>query len=284
VAEDSGAKLDKYEVRLTESVENLRSNAKWTLVAFGAIGTTLLAGSQLSSLGKFPLNDGRLWAAIAFAIVAMLAATAAVRSALKVANAGYVEFNNLSDADIRFVQDNPALLEGFESIENLKGWYNLCIEARFNAISQPVMNQAALTNAERWFNYVDGVIDNIMSYLHYNRIRQEAEESRGQLMDASIFAAISLLGFAWAANPKAESPVVVLTSPPSQATLALSESGKKSLAPLLGTSCINLDRIDIVLLSVSTTGSEVVTSKTKDCPLARFTITDNLGKLSPGAP
>ena len=279
--DDSGAKPDKYETRLTQSVENFRSNAKWTLVAFSAIGTTLLAGSQLSSIGKFPLNEPRLWAAAAFAVVAMLAATAAVRSALKVANAGYVEFSNLSKADTDFIErENPALLEGFETIENLKGWYALCIEKRFEVISQPAMDQAALANVERWFVYLDGLIDNIMSYIHFNKIRQQSEESRGQLIEASIFAAVALLGFAWAANPRIEQPVVVLSYPTPEATATLTDLGKKTLMPLLGTSCVALDRVPIIVLNVTTTGIDVVSMKSKDCALARFTLTDTLGRVS----
>src|SRR4029077_11575516 len=99
MADDSKSDSNKYDLRITQSVESLRNNAKWTLVAFGAIGTTLLAGSQLSSLGKFPLDDLRLWAALAFAGIALIAATLAVRSALQVANAGNVEIDHLKPGD-----------------------------------------------------------------------------------------------------------------------------------------------------------------------------------------
>jgi hypothetical protein len=282
--DDDAPKRDKYDLRLTQSVEDLRSNVKWTLVAFGAIGTTLLAGSQLSSLGKFTLAEPRLWGAIVFAITALGAAAYAVSSALKVANAGYVEFSHLDPADVKYVESNDTILQGFKTVDNLKLWYNTVIDERHTCLTHSPADKAAQESYEIWFNYLDGLVDGVVSYIHYNRIRTQSEDSRSQLIRASIVAAVALLGFAWAANPKAESPVVVLTSPPSQATLALSESGKRTLAPLLGTSCIKLDKIDIVLLSVSTAGSEVVTSKTKDCPLTRFTITDNLGKLFPGAP
>jgi hypothetical protein len=63
-------------------------------------------------------------------------------------------------------------------------------------------------------------------------------------------------------------------------TLALTGNGKKVLAPLLGANCVASDRMQVIVLNVSTTGSDVVSLKTKDCPLARFTITDPLGKLS----
>ena len=54
----------------------------------------------------------------------------AVRSALAVAYTGYVEFNNLSDDDIAYVQRNPALLEGFGTVTNLKDAYNAAIASR----------------------------------------------------------------------------------------------------------------------------------------------------------
>ena len=98
---DSGPAPDKYEKRSTEAVEYLRGNVRWTLVAFGAIGTTLLAGSQLSNIGKFGGGELRLWIAVAFALFALGAAAYAVRSALSpgVAYTGDVDIYDLKQAD-----------------------------------------------------------------------------------------------------------------------------------------------------------------------------------------
>lgn len=280
MTDEAASKPDKYDLRLTQSIEDLRSNVKWTLVAFGAIGTTLLAGSQLSSLGKFPLQEPRLWAAIIFATAALGAAAYAVWSALKVANAGYVEFYNLDPADVEYVQRNAALLEGFGTIDNLRDWYNTVIEERHACLTHSPVDEEAQASYEIWFNYLDGLVDTVVSYIHYNRIRQQAEKSRTRLIFASIVAAIALLGFAWAANPKEEKPVLVLQSPASAATLTLTDEGKKALTPLLGASCTALSQIEVIILNVTTAGSEVVTLTTKDCPLARFTVTGTLGRLA----
>ena len=109
--EGDSAKADKYESQLAQAVEHLRGNVKWTLIAFGAIGTTLLAGSQLSNLGKFQWTEPRLWVALLCALVALGVAAYAVRSALVVAYTGYVELNSLTDEDIAYVERNPALLK-----------------------------------------------------------------------------------------------------------------------------------------------------------------------------
>jgi hypothetical protein len=196
MADDPNSKPGKYEQRVTQSIDDLRSNAKWALVAFGAIGTTLLAGSQLSNIGKFALNDGRLWMALFCAGIALFAAVVAVRSALNVANTGYVEFDHLDEADNEYVRRNPALLEGFLTTDNLRAWYRLAIKERFETLTQPTVNAEDLDNSEAWLVYLDGVVDNIMSYIRYNRIKEQSDKSRSVLIVAIFIAAIAILGFA----------------------------------------------------------------------------------------
>jgi hypothetical protein len=284
MADDAEPTPGKYDLRLSQSVEDIRSNVKWTLVAFGAIGTTLLAGSQLSSLGKFALDEPRLWAALAFAMLALGAASFAVRSAQKVANAGYVEFYDLHPTDVQYVQRNAALLDGFATVDNLRAWYDNCVTARHAGLTDPA-DQETIENNETWFNYLDGLVDTVVSYVRYNRIRQQSEQSRSRLTWASIVAAVALLGFAWAANPKADQPaIVVLKSPASEAALTLTELGKQTLAPILGADCVAHVPIAVIVLSVGGPESDVVSLKTKDCALARFTIKDTLGKLSASSP
>jgi hypothetical protein len=104
------------------------------------------------------------------------------------------------------------------------------------------------------------------------------------LFGASIVAAIALLGFAWAANPKAEQATVILQSPISAAALKLTEQGKAVLSPIVGAQCAAQDHIDVIVLNVATTGSDVLTLKSKNCQLSRFSLTDALGKLSAVSP
>jgi hypothetical protein len=280
MAEAANKNTDPYEAAVTAAVDYLRGNVKWTLIAFGAIGTTLLAGSQLSSLGKFSYDEPRLWIAVWCALLALGAAAFAVYSAQKVAYSGYTELSSLSANDIAFIERNSALLEGFASFADLKRAYDTAVATRHAEFVAAEKDPRALRSNEIWFHYLDGLIKKCLSYVRYNSIRKQAEQSRLELSVASILAAAALVCFAWAANPKEQANVVLLKSPLSSAGLVLTPAGKAALAPVLGSACTALARISAIVLAVSPSGSEVITEKSKDCPLARITITDPFGKLS----
>jgi hypothetical protein len=281
MADDSGPKADKYEKRLTDAVDHLRGNVKWTVIAFGAIGTTLLAGSQLSNLGKFQTDEPRLWIALAFAVLALGAATYAIRSALAVAYTGYTELYNLETADIQYVERNKALLQGFASIQDLRREYEKCIQDRHRELTAAEKNPEALESNEIWFAYLDGLVDDILSYIRHDRIRRQVERSRSELTGASIVAAISLVGFAWAANPKIEQRIVVLKAGASEASLKLTDAGKKTLEPLLGAACIASGTISVIALDAASPKPEAISVKSKDCPVVRFSVTDTIGAFGP---
>src|SRR4051812_24708517 len=64
------------------AIDRARDLAKWLIVAFGAIGATLVAGSQLSDIGK---TDGwRLFAAFAGLALGLGGVALAVWSAVRV--------------------------------------------------------------------------------------------------------------------------------------------------------------------------------------------------------
>lgn len=275
---------DQYETNVAQAVEYLRGNVKWTLIAFGAIGTTLLAGSQLSNIGRFEANEPRLWVGLVCALAALLAAAYAVNSAMKVAYAGYTEFFDLGEPQRNFVQRNPALLEGFDTVVAVALAHQKSAALRHQELVADQPDPQNLTDNEIWFGYLNKLISKVVAYVRYDAIKQEAERSRRELKYASIVAGAALVGFGWAANPKTEQPIVLLKSPTSEASLTLTADGKAALAPLLGASCAALSQIKVIVLSVGAAESDVISLKTKDCALARFTVKDTLGKLSASSP
>jgi len=280
MSDAANTKQGEYSARLTQAVDQLRGNVKWTLAAFGAIGTTLLAGSQLSSIGKFQLSDWRLWVALGCAVVALGAASYAVRSALKVAFAGYTELNDLSEADRKYAEGNTAMLDGFKDIEEIKQAYYDCIQTRHAHLTKGT-KATTVQGDNANFRYLDGLVDDILSFIRYRRISEQAHESAKELGAASIVAAVGLVGFAWAANPPSDKPIVVLQSLPSPARLTLTDAGRKALSPVLGQNCASAEKIDVIVLSATTAGSEVLSNRNKDCAMVRFTVTDAVGTLAP---
>jgi len=284
MADDKSPKPDKYEIQLTQAVDYLRGNVKWSLVAFGAIGTTLLAGSQLSNLGRFQIDEPRLWAAVLFAVLALGAASYAVRTAQAVAYTGHVEYSQLTQSDYDFIENNRPILEGFDSVAALRETYQRIIAQRYRALMTPGTPATVLESNEHWYAYLDSMNDKILAYIRYNRIRLQVDRSRTELTAASIVAAIGLVGFAWAANPAKDNPTILLKSPASEAALTLTEAGRTTLAPVLGKACTAQSHIEVIVLNVTATSTEVLSLKTKDCPLVRFTMNDALGKLAAASP
>jgi hypothetical protein len=284
MADKAEPKAEQYEASVTQAIDALRGNVKWTLISFGAIATTLLAGSQLSNIGRFHLNEPRFLFGAGCALIALVAAAYAVNSAMKVAYAGYTEFFDLGDEQRNFVQRNPALLEGFANVSALSLAYQRCIEERHQELIAAQPDPRNLRDNEIWFNYLSRLVGRIVAYVRYDVIKAQAEVSRRELRYASVIAGATLIGFAWAANPKAEQGAVILQSPTSAATLKLTDQGKAVLSPVIGAQCAAQDRIDVIVLNVATTGSDVITLKSKNCQLARFTISDALGRLTPTAP
>jgi hypothetical protein len=274
-----GRPSDKYADRIAESVDLLRGNVRWTLIAFGAIATILLAGSQLSTIGHFEWNSARFLIGLVAAAVALGAAALAVNSALAVAYAGYTELETLSQEDIDFINANLPLLEGYSNVGALKHAYAQAINDRFSAFNAPKKEAAVIAGHERWYHYIDSLVDKVLSYVRYNRIRVESDRSRRKIFWASLIAGFSLIVFAWAANPPAEAPSKVTQDPPMGAGLEFTAEGKTMLASTLGLSCVSNAKIGVILLGMTDGKLDMVSVKSGDCPVARFTVTPEIGHL-----
>ena len=57
----------------TTGLNHLQDTAKWIIGIFGAIGGVLIAGTQVSKIGQFTLNDPRLWVAVIAGAVGLAA-------------------------------------------------------------------------------------------------------------------------------------------------------------------------------------------------------------------
>ena len=73
---------------------------------------------------------------------------------------------------------------------------------------------------------------------------------------------------------------MVVRAGASEARLKLTEAGRKTLEPILGEKCVALSTVDVIMLDPGGGKSEVVSVKTNDCPVARFTVNEAIGTLA----
>src|SRR3954454_17797218 len=76
------------------AIERARDLAKWLIVAFGAIGTTLVAGSQLADIGK--IDGWRLAAAFAGLVLGLVGIAIAIWYAARVLAPDDLSLNQLA--------------------------------------------------------------------------------------------------------------------------------------------------------------------------------------------
>ncbi|MFJ3794268.1 pentapeptide repeat-containing protein [Kitasatospora sp. NPDC090091] len=64
--------------------DKIRSAAKWIVASSAAVGAALLAGSQLSNIGKLPPSEGRFWWAVVGAVIGLIAVVCAIWLATRI--------------------------------------------------------------------------------------------------------------------------------------------------------------------------------------------------------
>lgn len=199
------------------SVEAMRATSRWTLAAFAAVGTVLVAGSQLSTIGRFEVNEPRLWVAVAALAVVLGIAGLAVWFVIAVETAGETSLSDLaweeehqSSADAKFLRANAALLGGFPSARALDAAYRAAIQARYDAIVAG--SQDDIDAAQRWVMYLgDVVIFPLLSALRYHRVRCTFDRWAGRIVILGVIAGLAVGAFTWAANPMTKEETVMIT-------------------------------------------------------------------------
>ena len=111
-----------------EGVKTLRETAKWLTTAFAALGTAMLAGTQLSKIGQLGLADLRLWVAVAAGTLALSAVGVVIWNVTRVLAPEWVSIHELikdqedqrQTDDLEFVEKNKYLYTGYDTIKALR--------------------------------------------------------------------------------------------------------------------------------------------------------------------
>jgi hypothetical protein len=275
---------------LTSATSTISDTAKWLITIFAGVAGVLVAGSQLSSLGKLDLGP-RLLAALAGLALGIAGAAYAVMNTVPVLTSARVRLAELAvtqDKDEqRFLQDNAELLLGLANdARELKQRYDIALSARAQAFTRLYANptdadlntQAKVSDAQA-SNYSQAV-GGLLTAARYDRVRRKFEAAQREMLWGGLFAAAGIALFAWAANPPeppAESSAAVPNSPVA-VRVFLTPDGTAALTGILGEACVTDPAgVEAIALEASDSSATLVSIGTASCKVARFSLGSSLG-------
>lgn len=269
--------VDKLKEEYRLAIEHLRNTSKWILTVFAAVAGVLVAGLQLSNLGKVEFPYLAV-SACAF-LVALVAVLVIINKTVRVLRIGTVTESILRDfapksKDIRL--NDPSLLCGYENVDDFIDNY---IKLRSDYLE--AQNKGDQKTVER-------LIKKVMTFDYHNTqlfclakyaiVLKAFKEAIQWLFVCAVVAAIAIGVFAWATgqNPSVQ---IILQSPPSAAAVTLNASGRNLLTDSLGQQCVEQTPIPVIILSIQDGRFEVVTIPSAKCRVAKFTVDKNIGNI-----
>jgi hypothetical protein len=268
---------------LAAANQRIRDTAKWLIASAAAVGAALIAGSQLSSIGRLDAGwptsaaTARLWVAGAGALLGLAGVAFAIGAAVRVLLPVQVLIADLDDewdapgAQLRpvvaFLRARPKYLQGVTSPAAL-------IVRRAGLVAelgQPHPD-AGLRDAISSLDRRIGAVEDIASH---EALKAMFARCLRRLLVAAVVGAAGIIAYAWAANP----PAVPVTADLRDARLA---GAFLRDADLRGAKLDGADLTGADLTGADLTGAslvKVVWSRTT-CPDA--TVSDANGRTCQG--
>jgi hypothetical protein len=235
---------------LLAGVDAVRGTAKWLIAAFAAIGGALIAGSQLSDLGKLSDDPGRLALALAGAVAALAGIAFAICYTAKVllparVLLGEVVANESGTAAGKAVQGDPSLLDGHATtIKELRDKFQASLAKyetawqQYSAEQDPAKKdelEQKLVKVESERNTLAETLNRVRELLLFLAVKDTFSEAAKFIIGGAAFAAAGIVAFAYAAHPDEDpkSRVPELETP-TRVLATLSDVKAKGLTDALG--------------------------------------------------
>lgn len=196
---------------LAAANQRIRETAKWLIASSAAVGAALIAGSQLSSIGRLEIGwpitaeTARLWVAAAGAVAGLAAVVAAIRASVRVLLPVQVLISDLAEhwdlpappmrPVVDFFMRRPKFLQGTATPMKL-------IERREALVAQLTAHQADPGVREK-IATLDRRIEAVEEVANHEALKAVFERCLRSLSIAAVVAAAGIIAFAWAANPPA---------------------------------------------------------------------------------
>jgi hypothetical protein len=198
---------------LDRANERFRDAAKWLVASAAAVGAALIAGSQVSSIGRLPLGwptsdvTARLWVALLGTVLGLAAVVYAMWTAVRVLVPASVLVGDLDDAwnrtggplgpVVAFFRRHDKYLQGFASPAEI-------IAARARLIG--ALDAARITARTNEIADLDARIAAIERMANHEALKERFRGCLRRLVGAAAVAAVGIVAFAWAANPPVAGP------------------------------------------------------------------------------
>jgi hypothetical protein len=275
-----------------DAVGRLRTTAQWLIGAFGAVGTALIAGIQLKSLGG--VHGTALTETIFSIAVGLIGVAAAIWATSNVlipiaaspgALLGGREFRKVRE---QVQQDATLLRDLADTLPELVAARTTSLEqsrAAYAAMVAAPNDQAlrdAYAVAEDRRKRIGRTIDDLVDLGIFLRLREVFVAARAWMVVGALLAAAGAIGFVHFSNapPKkaaagAAPPGPAVTSP-AVVTLHLTAEGARLLRQALGQGC-PIATVRAAIVGGSAAAPEIVTLPRRGCRARRLTLTPGLG-------
>ncbi|HWD39621.1 MAG TPA: hypothetical protein VG944_12285 [Fimbriimonas sp.] len=287
-------KASSVEDELASSAERIRVTAKWLVATFGAVAGALIAGLQLSDIGKLEGSDHTI-AAIAVA-VALGAVIAIVFLASLVLARGRVALSDLSkragkarkQALVDELERSPGLYSPYDTVGDFadaisdewskqsKSWMRVQTtddaEEKYKALSEFEATKKVLPGLNR-------INKRLLAVARAEDVRLTFQWVSKSIAVLAVVAAAGAGTFAYVNSaPDEEVASAAVPEQPVVAIADLTTSGEEELESSFGEKC-DLERVEVVALDSSEDGWEVVSLPVDGCESARVTIAENDGEV-----
>jgi hypothetical protein len=258
--------------------EALRTTAKWILTSFAAVGALLVAGLQLSSVGKLTgdVPHDRIFAALGGVALATLGIAIAIWFTSTVLAPSLNSFRTAdeeNDVTRDVLGDGELVGCDYAGLKaEIKKADAALKEAAKKGVDDPDY-KTAYALREDWEVSKGLALTAVGSELLWRRYKR----ARLAVMFAIALIAAGLVGFAWGANPPATektAPPVALSQAPLHLTVTLTPAGVAGLKTARG--CSEAD-VNVLAISGTAAAREVVTVPSPSCKSVRFILTPSLG-------
>lgn len=292
VAEDNPAPPGDPAAPWRGPISQIQSTAKWLIGAFAAVGTVLVAGSQLADLGAVEDSDRLVLAFVAVGLsvsgigIAVWSLGSVIAPQPPVSTGDLVRLAAKRGLFGRMLATSPELLQ--EQASSVEELHRKLIQARrdrnaakaaFAAAPKDPATGAHFAACDRTVQDLRTVAAQLRPIGAYSAARDAFDRARiVAFLGAGLVAAGAAI-FAYAAHPPAPAPAAAsaLDPVPSRAVVRLTDDGRRRLAPAIGTGCTG--DLPVLVLSGSPDAYDVVLVAER-CRPARFRLTPTVGTVT----